>query len=237
MASTLTISQTLDWCDSIVKFQPLDIGWFSQPSLTNANTILQTILGPPFAWKWNRATKTFNTASGTQDYPQSVPDFGFLETVSVTLSGTSTEIGDIKLVLGLGSETSRPNAISAQVDDNAGNITFRFLPVPDAVYAVTATYQKKAALLSTLSSNWSPIPDEYSYIYNYGLLALSMLNAGDERFPIINQKFVSHLLGANEGLTETQRNLFIQSWSSTTQQINAHQLKTQSGAMVRQGER
>jgi len=44
------------------------IGNFLEPALTSANTVMQTILGPPFAWRWNRVVTGFVCTPGQQDY-------------------------------------------------------------------------------------------------------------------------------------------------------------------------
>lgn len=39
-----------------------------EPAMTSANTVLQTIVGPPFAWRWNRIVTGFIATQGIQDY-------------------------------------------------------------------------------------------------------------------------------------------------------------------------
>src|SRR6267154_2469075 len=67
--------------------------------------------------------------------------------------GTTTEISENSTILGSGSELGSPSKIAAQIDDNAGNITFRLLPIPDRVYTVEVIFQKRIpALMANLSS-------------------------------------------------------------------------------------
>lgn len=230
MASTIQLSSTVAWTSAFIYFASPNIGANNEPAITSANTVMQAILGPPFKWNWNRATVNVTTTSGTQDYATPASTFGFIESASATISGTTFALKEMKQELSVGTELGRPQSIAPQIDDNAGNITFRFLPVPDAAYTVTVTFQKKIpALFSSLSTTWAPIPDQYSYIYNYGLLALTLAYKGDSRFPIINQKFVAHLLGAQQGLTETERNLFIDTWNLISRQEYLMGVKTQQG--------
>ena len=119
-------------------------------------------------------------------------------------------------VLGLDSSLSKPLRISAQADDGLGNITFRLMPIPDEVYPIAITLQEKPPLFTTLNQTWAPIPDEYARLYNWGFLALSWLFADDPRFQTANVKFVSDLLATNEGLTETERNVFLNNWQQIT---------------------
>lgn len=236
--STYQIQDTLDWCQTFIKGMPLNVtGWGSQPALTNANIIKQTILGMPFAWRWNRGTVPFTMAASTQDYVVSVPDFGWIEkaSLSITVSMTTTvvEIPQIRNILGAALENGRTLSLAAQLDDGAGNITFRAQPASDKIYTATVVYQKKAAVMTTLASTWSPIPDEMAYIYNRGMLALSMMYADDPRFTAENQKFVSLLLAASEGLTDAQKNAFLETWMLQTEIPTARALRVQQGTTAR----
>jgi hypothetical protein len=74
--------------------------------------------------------------------------------------------------------------------------------------------QQKPVLVSSVNSTWTPIPDEYGHIYNWGLLALLYMYADDARFAVANQKFVANLLAANQGLTDTERNIFLNDWQT-----------------------
>lgn len=235
MPSTVTLQTTANWSSGFVDFISLNIGSGganNEPAITNANTILQTILGPPFKWNWNRAVLSpITTVAGTQDYPLAAANFGFLEGASVVpASGTTCAITEIKQDLTVGSEQGQPVSMAAQLDDGAGNITFRFLPVPDGVYMITPYVQKSPpSLFTSLSGTWTPIPDKFEYLYNWGFLALAMAYDDDARFPIINQKFIAHLLGAQQGLSETEKNLFLETWNIQTRQIQNSQIKSQQG--------
>ena len=206
MASTIQLQSTVNWASSFIDFKVPTIGANNEPSITSANVVMQTILGPPFRWNWNRNNVVFPTVVGTQDYAITVGidgaivTFGFIEAASATIAGT---------------------------------ITFRFLPVPDAIYTVSVQFQKKVpALFAALATTWTPIPDQYAYIYNYGLLALTMAYDDDPRFPLFNQKFIAHLLGAQQGLSETERNLFIDTWNLIARQEALMGIKTQQGRMA-----
>lgn len=230
MASTIQLQNTINWAQAFVDFEQLNIGTGNEPAFTNANTVMQTIIGPPFKWNWNRNTASITTVIGQQDYAVAASTFGFLEGASATNGGVTFAIPEIKQDLTVGTEQGRPKALAPQIDDNAGNITFRFLPVPEKIYTVVPYFQKKIpALFTTLAQTWAPIPDQFSYIYNYGFLALTMAYSDDVRFPLFNQKFVAHLLGAQQGLTETEKSMFLDSWNIITRQENLVGIKTQQG--------
>ena len=296
-SSTITLLNTLEWSKRFNFNRRSAIGNFLEPAMTSANTILQTIVGAPFAWRWNRVVTGLVTVAGQQDYVL----FNYLATTAVTLgwytvddagnsqlcttagttgasapswnhtlNGTTTD-GSVtwtnmglvvanakgsyslnwietssvqdtkskwwemtsKIVLGLESNQARPQFISAQSDDGLGNVTFRLLTCPDAAYPVAITLQQKPPLFTSVSQTWTPIPDEYARLYNWGFLSLAWLFADDPRFQMANAKFVSGLLGASEGLSETQKNIFLQEWQSITGQPMSNQDRMQQGYQAR----
>lgn len=245
MASTFNLQATANWVLPQVGYKPINIGPQSEPLMTSANLILQTILGPPFCWRWNRAEFTFNITkasvpptsppTGGTDTVAAVPTFGFIERASLISTAAGGKYWPLKVANELmrDSGQGRPESIAAQLDDGAGNITFRTVSGPDGPYTVTICQQKKPIILQTMTDLWSPIPDEYSYIYNYGVLALMLMYQGDARFQIANRDFLSRLLGAAEGLTEMQRNLFLGNWEMITRQMEAGGLKTKQGVVAR----
>jgi len=83
MAASVTLQDTIDWAQPFVNWANLTIGLNDEPAITSANLALQTIVGPPFVWPWNRASGTFLTTQGVQDYNSSIATFGYLETASI----------------------------------------------------------------------------------------------------------------------------------------------------------
>jgi len=309
VATTITVGQTVSYAQTYTGYRALTVGTNSDPAVSAANIILQTIIGPPFIFNWNRSSIPLTTAAGTQDYATAVASFGYIEKASykipsatitntvaangvatytatntfrqgdlVTVTGTTngggvfnisnltvnsatssqftvvlnqtvgsagdtgtavvgttTEISEVLSVIGTGSELGSPAKISAQIDDNAGNITFRLLPIPDRVYTVEVIFQKRPPALITATSNtWAPIPDHYSYIYQWGFLALMMAYNNDGRWLAASQKFVSSLLGVAEGLTDSQKNIFQTAWLNTMTEQQTVNLKSSQGVQERQ---
>ena len=311
MANTVTVQGSINFSQAFLGWKQLGIGTNFEPAITSANIILQTIIGPPFRWNWNRGSVVVNATAGTQDYITSAASFGFIEKasyqipaatitntalangvatytatntfqvgdiVSVTGStngsgvfnvtnqtivapvssslftvlinstnvgsagdtgtavvGTTTEISEVMNILGTGAEQGTPNMIAPQIDDNAGNITFRLLPVPNRAYTVTVQYQKRISnLISSLSNTWAPIPDHYSYIYQWGFLALMQAYNYDTRWAQSSQKFVAALLGAAEGLDEQQKNIFQAAWLNTITEQQFRSQETTQGVQSRQ---
>ena len=67
-SSSYTLLQSIEWSKRFVFQRPLAIGNFLEPAVTSANLMLQTVLGAPFRWRWNRAVIGFMTSPGVQDY-------------------------------------------------------------------------------------------------------------------------------------------------------------------------
>lgn len=237
MASNFNLQDTVNWCEPFMSGKPLFLGAINQPALTSANIVLQTILSPPFTWRWNRAEAApFNTVVGNTDNAAALADFGFIERAFLKLAQQPTyEIPNIKDSLGpaSASEEDRPHTIAAQLDDNAGNITFRVNPAYDQIYSAVVMYQKKAPIMLSLASTWSPMPDEMSFIYNHGFLAMCLLFDDDARFQIINSKFVAALLSSSQGLSEMQRNIFAERWTTQVAQAETAGLKARQGVQAR----
>lgn len=285
-SSSIKLAQTMDWAKKFNFSRNSAIGNFAEPALTSANTVLQTIVGAPFAWWWNRVMVGFICTAGQQDYTifnylpstaikvgwYTVDDAGNSQrctsagttgastpTWNHTKTGTTTDgtaiwtnMGSLgnsevsgaysfawvetasvqqitandqkwyeletKQMLALEESTARPRYIAGQLTDGNGNITFRVSAVPDKAYPVVLTLQQKPALFTKTSQTWAPIPDEYSHIYNWGFLSLMWLFADDARFSMANSKFIAGLLGANQGLSQTQVNIFLQNWQAITGQ-------------------
>jgi hypothetical protein len=279
---------TVEWAKRFVNRRPLANGNYLEPAVTSANTIMQTILGAPFRWRWNRVVTGFVTTTGQQDYtifnwtastPVSigyvlVDTNGFSQQVTTpgttgssipsfnsTVGGTTTDgtaiwtnkglIGGTglstsyrfgwienaslkeqdpntcqlewrqispKIDLALDSGAGRPSFISGEFDDANGNVTFRLMPAPDKAYPISITIQQKPPIMDGLESTWSPIPDEYSRLYNWGFLSLIYMFADDPRFVAANQKFIANLLSTAGGLTETEMNIWLNNWQAITGQ-------------------
>jgi len=206
-----------------------------EPALTAANLVKQTMLSAPFVWPWNRQVITFNTVIGQQDYVEAVSTFGWIESASFQDTGVTPhkwrQMGN-RISLELDSTAGQPDKIAAQLDDNTGNITFRLMPVPDAVYPISVTIQKNPVLFTATTDTWTPIPDRLSQIYTWGFLSLMYLFSDDPRFASANQKFIANLLAVAQGLTDTQVNIFLNDWASITgdPQVREARLQQAHGA-------
>lgn len=214
MSSTIPLSRTIGLAQNFVRNAPLTIGSANDPALSNADWVLQFMLAAPFAWPWNRKKSTFTCIANpaTQDYVVAVSDFGWLERAAIqdnTESNNPTKELTVCLSLTEEGQIGQPVRIAPIYDDGAGNITFRLFPVPDKTYVVTFDYQAAAPLFTGTSQFWAPVPDRMSFLYNQGFLAKSYEYLGDDRFAVAMQLFLRQVIAANQGLDETQTNLFL----------------------------
>ncbi len=283
--SSIQLLGTMEWAKKFNFNRSSANGNFIEPALTSANIVMQTMLGAPFAWWFNRKRIGFITTIGQQDYtvfnyaastvvkvgwyttdgagnsyvattagttgssaPTWVPtkgqtttdgtvvwtslgslgvpevsstySYAWIETASVSettaTQGTRWVEMETKQNLAMESKTSRPLNISGQYVDASGNVTFRLFPAPSASTAVVISMQQEPPLFTETSQIWAPIPDNYAHIYNWGFLAMMWMFADDPRFSFANAKFVSSLLSTNQGLSQTQLNIFLQNWQAVT---------------------
>lgn len=240
MPVTNTLLRSVAVCQTFMKNAPLTgVGGNPlEPATSIGDYTRQFILSAPFAWRWNRVSVNFNTVIGQQDYPQAVANFGWLE--SGTTNDNSGNTGSIVAMQVRMNEAedgsqSRPRYVSARLDDDIGNITFRLLPTPDAVYKVVITYQKAAPTFVNLSDTWSPLPDYISNIYNYLFRAFAYEYFDDPRFAFTFQMGLKQLVSANDGLDSTQKNIYLQDFLSNAREQQSVGIRTQIGQQARAG--
>ena len=174
------------------------------------------------------------TAATTQDYTVSIPNFSHIEHASV-LDVTKTPSKWIELKvqneLALDSIQARPTYVGPHVEDGNGNVTFRVMPAPSAAYPVAIHCQLAPPRVTSINQTWAPIPDFMQYVYSWGFLALIWAFSDDARFGMANQKFTSGLLARAEGITEEERNVWLNNWNNLTGQQT---MQTQQGIQARQ---
>jgi hypothetical protein len=197
-----------------------------EPAVSSASLVVQTVLGPPFAWPWNRSVLNFTTS--TQDFQfTGLSNFGFLEggSIAPASGGKSMELL-VKNILQQEANQARAIHVSPLLDDGAGNITFRLSMTPDQSYVVSLMFQNRAPLIQSMGSTWAPIPDDKNYICQWGYLALMSLIGNDARFNEYNSKFITSVLAAQGGLTELERSIWLSNWMRVMSQLQSNQLAT-----------
>ena len=313
--STVTISDTMEYCKKLSFNRLSAIGNNLEPALTAAQSVMDVILGPPLSWWWNNQELAFTcnttplvssaitnvsvtageltltvnnsfaagalvlvsglvtatwlngqllvldtanattvtapintmttyvsapdtagvlTAQTTQDYTIATPNFSHIEHASILdTSRTPSKWWELKIQnnLALDSTLARPAFIGPHVEDGNGNVTFRVMPAPVGNYPVSIHVQLAPPRITSINQTWAPIPDFMQSIYTWGFLALIWAFADDSRFQIANQKFTSGLLARAEGITDEERNIFLNNWSELTGHQNAER---QQGMQARQ---
>lgn len=208
MAVTLNVRNSITYCQTILKNQRGNVNNL-EPGLTAANTVLQRMLGAPFIWRQNRGNFTIDiaTADGT-DYVQSISDLGRIETQWLTDgNGKIFELKGDQSIAQVGT-IRKPTTVAPVYDDNQGNVTFRFNSIPDANYTAFFDYQRKATLLKSYGQNFGPMPDEFGYLFNRGMLFELALLVNDSRAQVWGREFVAGLLATQDGLDAQAKQIF-----------------------------
>jgi len=204
-------------------------------------TIIQTATGSGFTANVQFPNAGPDTTAGTftnvttQDYTIPAPTFSHVEHASVLdLTGTGTPLKwwelTVKNNLALESFKARPEFISPHVEDGNGNVTFRMSAAPDKPYPVSVHVQLASPGITSINQTWAPLPDFMQYVYDWGFLSLIWQFADDPRAGYANGQFKAALLGRAEGLTEEQKNIFLNAWEELK---SGYMLKMQQGITAR----
>jgi hypothetical protein len=237
--TTVKITDTLDWLKAFITQRPsvMVAQIPNEPALTCANRTIQSILAPPFKWSWNRAENSSIVCTpGQTDYQVALPNWGWLEKAYIYLAGNNPDTVEIAVtqVLAKESKTNQPTQIAPVFDDNQGNITFRLLPAPDQAYQVTLEYQQGAPVATTLgSTTWAPIPDRYGFLYEAGLLAQLQGMYSAQLYLAGMEMFFRQLVGAAEGLTDTEKSIFLEDQLRIIRTGQSSTLGTSQGRQAR----
>jgi len=244
-STSITIQNTLDWLTAFILQRPtIGIGNSPgglEPALTTANMVMQMILQPPFVWSWNRTvlTTAFTTSAGVSDYSVSLPTYGFLENATLVNANATGQTPpntplEIFSILAKEGKQNKPNKIAVILDDDNGNITFRVFPVPDAIYTVDLDFQRAPVLATALgATTWAPIPDRLAFLYERAMMAQLMLMYNSQLYMQNIELFFRQLVSAAEGLTETQKAIFLEDSLRIARTRAASALDVQQGKGAR----
>lgn len=81
--------------------------------------------------------------------------------------------------------------------------------------------------------DWAPIPDSYSYIYNSLFIGEALALVDDNRAMQYRMRGVAGLISKAEGLSETQKNVFMQMWLAGNAESAVAALRVQQSAQAR----
>jgi hypothetical protein len=232
------LSDTINFMTPFCRYQAAAIGTSDMPLVGFASIVRNIILAAPFTWRFNRnvVNLTGPVVQGTQDYTQSIADFGFLEKATATGPDnnnviTSWELKDMKNNEALASSLTqaRPMSISVFNDDGASNFTFRLSAVPEQAYTINLVYQKAPVKFTATTDSWAPIPDSFSDVYNNLCLGYYMDSCQDPRAPQYIARGIAGLLARAQGLSSTDKAIFAASYMNFNAQMIIDQLRVQQG--------
>lgn len=246
-----TIQNSIDFAQTFNQYSPLAVGVGNQPAIGTANDIQFMVTSAPFTWGWNRnetsatnpSTGPISTVAGTQDYVFALPDFGFLEKVSLTDSnGAVFEVLNVYNTAALAiadstvNKRGRPESAAVISVTYGTSFKLRFIAVPDQIYQINLTYQKLVAPFTALSGvggTWL-IPDQYQDIYHSLFIGEALADVDDARAAQYRQRGVTALLAKAEGLDDMTKNQFLeQYWSRHGRFDMGGPLKNQQGIQSR----
>lgn len=226
---TLTVQDGVTFCRAYIKQQSLSVN-NQQPGLGIAQIILNIMLGPPFVWRFNRFNLEIpiSTATGT-DYMVAAPLLGHIETQwLLDATGKLYELNGAVSLARVGM-SKLPTKVALQYDDNQGNVTFRFNSVPDKSYTANFDYQQVPPTITGYAQPLGTVPDNFAHIFYTGMLAWAGMLVNDARFPIWEKRFIADLIGAQDGLDDQAKIIFMGEWLEFTRTAMRSQGATQGG--------
>ena len=127
--------------------------------------------------------------------------------------------------LSLDSATGRSTFISPESEDTNGNVTFRVMPSPDEAYPISLHVMLTPPQITSVNQTWAPLPDYLQNVYSLGFLSYMLAFNDDPRAPMYNSQFKAAILARQDGLTQEERDIFLNNWDMLTsrQQMNASQ--------------
>lgn len=207
-----------------------------EPGLTMGNNVLQTMLGAPMIWRFNRKTFQIAIAKGSgQDYTIALQNLGRIETQWLIdpTNGGILELNGAQALARV-SASKRPQRVAPVYDDNQGNITFRFDAIPDRNYIAYFDYQEAPPKMTSPASTFAPIPDEFGYLTQKGMLSEGAALINDSRFTVWRRDFVAGLLATQDGLDAQAKSIFFEQMMNVGRTASRSQAAGQSGAQGRQ---
>lgn len=116
----------------------------------------------------------------------------------------------------------------------ANNGTFTIVSCsPTALSVVNPSGVAETISAFAVNASWFPIPDYYSDIYNWLFLSEAMAATDDARSQVYRQRGVAAFIAKSDGLTDMQRNAFIQQWGNYNREGQSVVLKLQQGMQAR----
>jgi hypothetical protein len=173
------------------------------------------------------------TYTATVIYQKKAQPFGpyFISSVAAAVSGNTTYTGVFDPL----SFPTGATAVITGFNQAVNNGSFvvvsssaNTLVVANAAGVVEADITGYAANFS-----WAPVPDYYRDIYNNLFLSEAMALVDDARAQIYRARGVAAFLAKAQGLSDTQKNVFVQQWLARTSESMINSLSVQQGVGAR----
>lgn len=152
-----------------------------------------------------------------------------------THSGSAA--GGQAVYTGVFNAASFPSGSTATISDfstaaNNGNFSVVSASATRLVVVNPAAVAESAAA-SVFNGNWSPIPDHFIDVFNTLFLAEAFQMADDARGAQFRQRGVAMLLAKSEGLSDMQKNAFLEQVMALTKQATSGAMRNQQGNNAR----
>lgn len=131
----------------------------------------------------------------------------------------------VKNNLSLSTVAARSTFLSPESEDANGNMTFRLMPAPNKNYPIAIHAMLTPPLITSINQTWAPLPDYLENVYTLGFLGWMMAFNDAPQSQMYNSQFKAALLARQDGLTQEERDIFLNNWDLLTsrQSMNAQQ--------------
>lgn len=190
----MTVQTVVNWARTHIRLAPIvNVGGFTnEPALAIAHDVKLHIISQEYNWKWNRATKSFDTVEDQFDYTHaslSLTDVGWLERAYIE-DKVSTAVPKPRFPLEVVGQLQVPmyKNTPEQVADElnaAGGKVIRLNTLPtNIIYTVNLDYQKTVTAPANLSSVFDPIPGDMDDVIRQFFLAYALRLRNDQSYLI-----------------------------------------------------
>jgi hypothetical protein len=192
---------------------PLAVSAFKQqPSAIAAQQITYSGVTQSVKFRFLGVPNQIYTVTVT--YQKLAPQFGpfSISASSAASGGNTTYTGTFDpYSLPTGAIATIAGFVSPNTANN-GSFTIVSCNATTLVVANTAGTAVSGITAFALNLSWSPIPNQFSDIYNNLYLSEVLSVHDDARAQLYRQRGVAAFLAKSSGLTETQKNAFVQQW-------------------------
>lgn len=145
-------------------------------------------------------------------YQKMAPQFGpfFISSASTVAGGNTTYIGTFDIISFPVGATAIVTGFKANPGNNGSFVVISVTPTLLVLANPAGVAETIPAYVNNFS--WDPIPDQYSDIYNNLFLSEAMAMVDDPRAASYRQRGVAAFLSKASGLSEMQKNVFVQQW-------------------------